>query len=97
MKTYIKTVVQLTFLMLTTSIFAQDARELITKVVNANGGVQALHKLKDVSFDYTFKVSDKDIVDISKERYICKYQSTFKDEKVCCRGGVYVVSETANQ
>jgi len=70
MKNYINTVVQLTFLILTTTIFAQDASELITKVVKANGGVQSLHKLKDVSFDYTFKVSSKDIVDISTERYI---------------------------
>jgi len=54
----------------TTTINAQEAKALITKVVEANGGINALHQLKDVSFDYTFKIEEKNVVDVSKERYI---------------------------
>ncbi|MEM8909679.1 MAG: hypothetical protein AAGD05_17660, partial [Bacteroidota bacterium] len=42
----------------------------IAKVVEANGGVNALHQLKDVSFDYTFKVAENNSVDVSTERYV---------------------------
>ncbi len=52
------------------TLHAQDARELITKVVEANGGVNALHELKDVSFTYTFRITENNTVDVSKERYI---------------------------
>ncbi len=60
-----------------TNIQAQDARELITKVVDANGGSNALHKLKDISFDYTFKVLANNIEDVSKERYIFNKEISF--------------------
>lgn len=52
------------------TVQAQEARELITKVVEANGGKNALHKLKDVSYDYTFIVKDNGLADVSNERYI---------------------------
>ncbi|WP_298313225.1 DUF6503 family protein [uncultured Aquimarina sp.] len=61
------------------SVKAQEAKELIAKVVEANGGKNALHKLKDVSFDYTFKVKDKDVEDISKERYIFDREVSFAE------------------
>lgn len=48
----------------------QDAKSLISKVVEANGGVNAFNALKDVSFDYTFRFKEKGLVDISTERYI---------------------------
>lgn len=68
-KQFIK-IVSVVLILFTTAVNAQDARTLITKVVDANGGIDALHKLKDVSFDYTFKVTGANIVDVSKERYI---------------------------
>ncbi|UJH68608.1 DUF6503 family protein [Allomuricauda sp. SCSIO 65647] len=68
-KQFIK-IVSVALTMFATSVQAQDARGLITKVVEANGGIKALRKLKDVSFDYTFKVSASNVVDVSKERYI---------------------------
>jgi len=68
-KKFIK-IVSVAVTIFATSIQAQDAKELISKVVEANGGVKALRKLKDVSFDYTFKVSANNIVDVSRERYI---------------------------
>ena len=52
------------------NVHAQDAKGLIAKVVEANGGIDALHKLKDVSFDYTFKMVENNVNDVSKERYI---------------------------
>jgi len=70
MKKQIIKIISVALMLVTTIIQAQDARELITKVVDANGGMNALHKLKDVSFDYTFKVTGNNIVDVSKERYI---------------------------
>ncbi|MEO1013012.1 MAG: DUF6503 family protein [Bacteroidota bacterium] len=68
-KQFIK-IVSVALIIFATSAQAQDARGLITKVVDANGGVKALRKLKDVSFDYTFKVPANNVVDVSKERYI---------------------------
>ncbi|SHJ38336.1 DUF6503 family protein [Aquimarina spongiae] len=70
MKKQIIRIVSVVLILVATTIQAQDARELITKVVDANGGENALYKLKDVSFDYTFKVTGNNIVDVSKERYI---------------------------
>ena len=70
MKNPISKIIFIAFMLLTIMAQAQDAKELIAKVVKANGGTNALHKLKDVSFDYTFKVTDKNISDVSKERYI---------------------------
>ncbi|MEM6802110.1 MAG: hypothetical protein AAF696_11945, partial [Bacteroidota bacterium] len=63
-------VVLTALILFATSAHAQNAREVITKVVEANGGLSALHKLKDVSFDYTFRVKGKNIADVSQERYI---------------------------
>ncbi|MEL7004199.1 MAG: hypothetical protein AAFN93_15880 [Bacteroidota bacterium] len=70
MKNQLIKIATVALILFATTVHAQDARELITKVVEANGGASALHKLKDVSFDYTFKVSDNNVVDVSKERYI---------------------------
>ncbi len=47
-----------------------DARELIWQVVEANGGKQALQSLNDVTFEYTFRSMEKQISDVSVERYI---------------------------
>lgn len=58
------------FITFAATVQAQEARELIAKVVEANGGQNVLHQLKDVSFDYTFQVKDNSVVDVSKERYI---------------------------
>ena len=57
-------------LLFATSSVANDAQKLIHKVVEANGGVEALKALKDVSFEYTFRSKEKGIVDVSIERYI---------------------------
>ncbi|WP_075343779.1 DUF6503 family protein [Tenacibaculum agarivorans] len=70
MRTQIIRIVSVVLIFITTFLQAQDARKLIAKVVEANGGINGLHKLKDVSFDYTFKVVNNNIVDVSKERYI---------------------------
>lgn len=58
------------FITFAATVQAQEARELITKVVEANGGKNALHKLKDVSYDYTFIAKDNGLADVSNERYI---------------------------
>ncbi len=58
---------------------AQEARQLISKVIDANGGKDALNKLKDVSYDYTFMVKDNKIEDISKERYIFNGEVSFAE------------------
>jgi len=70
MKKQLFKIVSVVLTILATSAQAQDARELITKVVDANGGVKAFRELKDVSFEYSFKVSANNGVDVSKERYI---------------------------
>ena len=75
-KQFIK-IVSVALIIFATSVQAQDARGLITKVVDANGGVKALRKLKDVSFDYTFKVPANNIVDVSEERYIFNGEVSF--------------------
>ncbi|TYA71706.1 DUF6503 family protein [Seonamhaeicola marinus] len=77
MKTQIIKIVSVVLILITTSLQAQGARKLITKVVEANGGINALHKLKDVSFDYTFKVRNNNVVDVSKERYIFNGEVSF--------------------
>ncbi|WP_299672917.1 hypothetical protein [uncultured Tenacibaculum sp.] len=70
MKKQINRIVGIVLALITVNSTAQNAREVIANVVQANGGVDALYKLRDVSFDYTFKVTGKNIVDISNERYI---------------------------
>lgn len=70
MKNLIFRIIPFVLISFVTTVHAQDAKGLITKVVEANGGIDALHKLKDVSFDYTFKIEEKNVVDVSKERYI---------------------------
>ena len=75
-----------------TGIQAQDVNELIDKVVEANGGKKALHKLKDVSYDYTFRVQDNNKVDISKERYIFNGEVSFADYS---KREVYVLPQMA--
>ncbi|MEM6892209.1 MAG: DUF6503 family protein [Bacteroidota bacterium] len=75
-KQFIK-IVSVALTIIATSLQAQDAGGLITKVVDANGGVKALRKLKDVSFDYTFKVPANNVVDVSKERYIFNGEVSF--------------------
>ncbi len=77
MKKQLIKIVSVVLIIITTSLHAQDATTLIKKVVDANGGVNALHKLKDVSFDYTFKVTGNNIVDVSKERYIFNGEVSF--------------------
>ena len=47
-----------------------DAKALIEKVVEANGGLAAFRALEDVSFEYTFKIGQTSSTDISTERYI---------------------------
>lgn len=70
-------ILPLALMLFVTSVYAQDARELVTKVVKANGGINALHKLKDVSFDYTFKAPGADQTDVSEERYIFDGEVSF--------------------
>lgn len=70
MKKIIFKTLQFVLITFITTLQAQEAKQLISKVVEANGGKNTLHKLKDVSFDYTFKVKDNNVVDVSKERYI---------------------------
>lgn len=70
-------IVSVALLIFATSVQAQDAKKLISRVVKANGGIKALHQLKDVSFDYTFKVTANNIVDVSKERYIFNGEVSF--------------------
>ncbi|MEO1050390.1 MAG: hypothetical protein AAFX87_07180 [Bacteroidota bacterium] len=70
MKNQLIKIASVALILFATKVNAQNARELITKVVEANGGVNALHKLKDVSFDYTFRVKANNVEDVSKERYI---------------------------
>ena len=77
MKNQIIKIVLVVLVSFATTIHAQDARALITKVVEANGGINALHKLKDVSFDYTFRVAENNVVDVSKERYIFNGEISF--------------------
>jgi len=48
----------------------EDASSLIDKVVEANGGVDALRALKDISFEYTFRIQENNTEDVSLERYI---------------------------
>jgi len=48
----------------------EDAQSLIGKVVDANGGADALHTLKDISFEYTFRINENNTEDVSIERYI---------------------------
>ncbi|WP_394747546.1 hypothetical protein [Spongiimicrobium salis] len=79
MKKVIFKIISFVLITFTFSVQAQEAKELIAKVVEANGGKIALHKLKDVSFDYTFKVEDKNIEDISKERYIFDGEVSFAE------------------
>ncbi|WP_394748872.1 hypothetical protein [Spongiimicrobium salis] len=70
------------FLLLITSIStsqAQEAKTLINKVVEANGGKKALYNLKDVSYDYIFKVKDNNLADVSKERYIFDGEVSFAE------------------
>jgi len=71
----------LPFILITATITmeAQEAKELISKVVEANGGKDALNKLKDVSFDYTFMMKDKKVEDVSKERYIFNGEVSFAE------------------
>ncbi|MEM6823032.1 MAG: alpha/beta hydrolase [Verrucomicrobiota bacterium] len=56
-----------------------DARALISKVVEANGGAQALRRLSDVSFDYTFRIKNTDAVDTSHERYIFEGEISYAE------------------
>ena len=70
MKNLLIKIVSFVLISFVTTVHAQEARGLIIKVVEANGGINAFQKLKDVSFDYTFKVEENNIVDVSKERYI---------------------------
>jgi len=48
----------------------ETVQKLIDKVVKANGGIEALKAMKDVSYEYTFRSMEKGIVDKSIERYI---------------------------
>lgn len=70
MKKIIFKTIPLVLIIFITAAQAQEAKELITKVVESNGGKKALYKLKDVSYDYIFKVKDNNLADVSKERYI---------------------------
>jgi hypothetical protein len=79
MKKVIFKILPLAFITFAISAQAQEAKKLIAKVVEANGGKKALLKLKDVSFDYTFKVKDNNIEDISKERYIFNGEVSYAD------------------
>jgi len=63
----------------TTTVEAQEARQLISKVIEANGGQDGLHKLKDVSYDYHFLVKDNKVEDVSKERYIFNGEVSFAE------------------
>jgi len=62
-----------------TTVEAQEARQLIDKVVEANGGKNALQRLKDVSYDYSFMIKDNKVEDISKERYIFNGEASFAE------------------
>ncbi|MFD2587340.1 hypothetical protein ACFSQJ_10385 [Croceitalea marina] len=79
MKKVIFKILPFVLITFTISAQAQEAKELIVKVVEANGGKKALRKLKDVSFDYIFKVKDNNIEDISKERYIFNGEVSYAD------------------
>ncbi|AXT53383.1 hypothetical protein D1818_22080 [Aquimarina sp. BL5] len=79
MKKVIFKIVPFVLIVFAFSTQAQEAKELIAKVVEANGGKNALHKLKDVSFDYTFKVKDNNVEDVSKERYIFDREVSFAE------------------
>lgn len=77
MKKIILNILPLLFISFVSNVDAQTAESLIAKVVEANGGKDALHQLKDVSFDYTFEVKDNKVVDVSKERYIFDGEVSF--------------------
>lgn len=51
-----------------------SAKALITKVVEKVGSMKKLRALKDVEYKYTFKLLQKDIKDVSIERYIFNEQ-----------------------
>ncbi len=70
MKKVISKILSFVLVLCITSVGAQEAKALIDEVVAANGGKAALHKLKDVSFDYTFTAKDNTVSDVSEERYI---------------------------
>ncbi|WP_025741968.1 DUF6503 family protein [Aquimarina pacifica] len=46
------------------------AKRIISKMVNKVGTMQKLRDLKNVEYTYTFRMPEKGIEDISKERYI---------------------------
>ena len=77
MKNQLIKIVSVALMLFATTAHAQDARALISKVVEANGGIDALQKLKDVSFEYTFRVEQKNAVDLSTERYIFDGEVSF--------------------
>ena len=70
MKKIILNILPLLLISFVTNVDAQTAEALIAKVVEANGGKDALHQLKDVSFDYTFEVKENKVVDVSKELFL---------------------------
>jgi len=77
MKKIISKILPVLLISFLTTVQAQEARTLISQVVEANGGQNALHQLKDVSFDYTFEVKDNNVVDVSNERYIFDKEVSF--------------------
>ncbi|WP_350289652.1 hypothetical protein [uncultured Croceitalea sp.] len=79
MKKLISKILPFILIAATITVEAQEAKQLIRKVVEANGGKDGLHKLKDVSYDYSFMVKDNNIEDVSKERYIFDGEVSFAE------------------
>lgn len=82
MKSIIFKILPFLLISFVTSVEAQDTTKLIAKVIEADGGKDALHKLKDVSFDYTFEIKDNNVVYVSKERYIFDGEVSYAETRL---------------